>query len=447
MSTKKGKASTKKVDTTVKNKKPAATAQDGVKPEETSSEVKDQKEGQTVPPVQEPQAAGQKKPAKPSKEPEVIVPEDATDGGAEDHEDPIPLITGKFGKAEDGRIDRNHAIDLASLIHKEYLSNPDNQNSEIRKAMKSQFDAMMLVSLLQYNAQVENDMQSLGVKVNNTMFVQMEKVARELFGVTLKGLPSKEDPNQTVIVFDEVPQDVKEAASKDAKAAQEPIPEPDPTISDTQKYKALRTVLSQKNGLGKTLQDGIDWFRHAFKTEADLPDPAIIAKFATSQQDYMIMRCFQGMAKGKLDKEHSIFGAHALLKSWLPKKTDKEISDIIKVLVSAQNEKLCNDWNERCPAKPTDPDNNLVLINRNIAAGCASKVIDAILNKAENVSVKFTDSIGDVIVDTVGIRNTMVAAYGDSENLLKDKLKEIAEYYVKPIIRLAKYEDKSAYSE
>lgn len=439
MSTKKGKIATK-ANNTVKNKKNVATAQESASLE-TSVEVRDVNEEANKPPVQEQQE--QKAPKKPKKKPDVIEAEEVT----ETHEDPVPLITGKFGKTEDGRIDRNHAIDLASLIHKEYLSNPDNQNSETRKAMKTQFDGMMLISILQYNAQVESDMQSLGVKVNNTMFIQMEKVARELFGITLKGLPSKDDPNQTVIVFDEVPQEVKEVASKDAKAAQEPIPEPDPTVSDAQKYKALRTVLSQKNGLGKTLQSGINWFRHAFKVDQDLPDSAIIAKFAASKQDYMIMRCFQGMAKGKLDSEHSVFGAHALLKNWLPTKSDKEISDMIKVLISAQNEKICNDWNEKCPNRPTDPDNNLVLINRNVIAGCASKVIDAILNKTENVSVKFTDGIGDVIVDTIGIRKSMVAAYGDSDNILKDKLKEIAEYYVKPIIRLSQYEDKSAYSE
>lgn len=439
MSTKKGKIATK-ANNTAKNKKNVATAQESAS-SETSIEVRDADEEANKPLVQEQQE--QKAPKKPKKEPDVIEVEEVT----ETHEDPVPLITGKFGKTEDGRIDRNHAIDLASLIHKEYLSNPDNQNSEARKAMKTQFDGMMLISILQYNAQVESDMQSLGVKVNNTMFIQMEKVARELFGITLKGLPSKDDPNQTVIVFDEVPQEVKEVASKDAKAAQEPIPEPDPTVSDAQKYKALRTVLSQKNGLGKTLQSGINWFRHAFKVDQDLPDSAIIAKFAASKQDYMIMRCFQGMAKGKLDSEHSVFGAHALLKNWLPTKSDKEISDMIKVLISAQNEKICNDWNEKCPNRPTDPDNNLVLINRNVMAGCASKVIDAILNKTENVSVKFTDGIGDVIVDTIGIRKSMVAAYGDSDNILKDKLKEIAEYYVKPIIRLSQYEDKSAYSE
>lgn len=439
MSTKKGKIATK-ANNTAKNKKNVATAQESAS-SETFVEVRDANEEANKPPVQEQQE--QKAPKKPKKEPDVIEAEEVT----ETHEDPVPLITGKFGKTEDGRIDRNHAIDLASLIHKEYLSNPDNQNSEARKAMKTQFDGMMLISILQYNAQVESDMQSLGVKVNNTMFIQMEKVARELFGITLKGLPSKDDPNQTVIVFDEVPQEVKEVASKDAKAAQEPIPEPDPTVSDAQKYKALRTVLSQKNGLGKTLQSGINWFRHAFKVDQDLPDSAIIAKFAASKQDYMIMRCFQGMAKGKLDSEHSVFGAHALLKNWLPTKSDKEISDMIKVLISAQNEKICNDWNEKCPNRPTDPDNNLVLINRNVMAGCASKVIDAILNKTENVSVKFTDGIGDVIVDTIGIRKSMVAAYGDSDNILKDKLKEIAEYYVKPIIRLSQYEDKSAYSE
>lgn len=439
---KKGKTSAKKADTTVKNNKPAATAQENVTTSEISSEVKDQKEEDKNPQVQKPQKTEQKKPVKPKKEPEVIVAEEVV----EPTEDPVPLITGKLGKTEDGRIDRNHAIDLASLIHKEYLSNPDDQNSEMRKAMKSQFDVMMLSSILQYNAQVESDMQSLGVKVNNTMFVQMEKVAREVLGITLRGLPSKDDPNQKVIVFDDVPQDIKEIAKKDAEVANEPVPEPDPNISDEQKYKALRIVLSKKNGLGKTLQSGIDWFRHAFKVESDLPDSAIVAKLAASTQDYMIMRCFQGMAKGKLDKEHSVLGAHALLKNWLPAKSDKEISNIVKVLISAQNEKICKDWNEKT-SNQTDPDNNLALINRNVIAGCASKVIDAILNETGDVVVKFTDGIGEVLVDTVGIRKSLVAAYGDSNSILKDKLKEIAEYYVKPIVRLAKYEDKSAYSE
>ena len=439
---KKGKTSAKKADTTVKNNKPAATAQENVTTSETSSEVKDQKEEDKNPQVQKPKETEQKKSAKPKKEPEVIVAEEVT----ETTEDPVPLITGKLGKTEDGRIDRNHAIDLASLIHKEYLSNPDDQNSEMRKAMKSQFDVMMLSSILQYNAQVESDMQSLGVKVNNTMFVQMEKVAREVLGITLRGLPSKDDPNQKVIVFDDVPQDIKEIAKKDAEVANEPVPEPDPNISDEQKYKALRIVLSKKDGLGKTLQSGIDWFRHAFKVESDLPDSAIVAKLAASTQDYMIMRCFQGMAKGKLDKEHSVFGAHALLKNWLPAKSDKEISNIVKVLISAQNEKICKDWNEKT-SNQTDPDNNLALINRNVIAGCASKVIDAILNETGDVVVKFTDGIGEVLVDTVGIRKSLVATYGDSNSILKDKLKEIAEYYVKPIVRLAKYEDKSAYSE
>lgn len=439
---KKGKTSAKKADTTVKNNKPAATAQENVTTSETSSEVKDQKEEDKNPQVQKPKETEQKKPAKPKKEPEVIVAEEVI----EPTEDSVPLITGKLGKTEDGRIDRNHAIDLASLIHKEYLSNPDDQNSEMRKAMKSQFDVMMLSSILQYNAQVESDMQSLGVKVNNTMFVQMEKVAREILGITLRGLPSKDDPNQKVIVFDDVPQDIKEIAKKDAEVANEPVPEPDPNISDEQKYKALRIVLSKKDGLGKTLQSGIDWFRHAFKVESDLPDSAIVAKLAASTQDYMIMRCFQGMAKGKLDKEHSVLGAHALLKNWLPAKSDKEISNIVKVLISAQNEKICKDWNEKT-SNQTDPDNNLALINRNVIAGCASKVIDAILNETGDVVVKFTDGIGEVLVDTVGIRKSLVAAYGDSNSILKDKLKEIAEYYVKPIVRLAKYEDKSAYSE
>ena len=79
-------------------------------------------------------------------------------------------------------------------------------------------------------------------------------------------------------------------------------------------------------------------------------------------------------------------------------------------------------------------------------AGCSSNVIDAILNKKEQVVVDYPDGTGKLAINTAAIRKSLVCVYGDSDNLLKDKLNDIVKYYVKPIMRLAKYVDKSAYS-
>ena len=65
----------------------------------------------------------------------------------------------------------------------------------------------------------------------------------------------------------------------------------------------------------------------------------------------------------------------------------------------------------------------------------------------EEATLEYEDRKGFITIHPKAIRRTLEAAYGDSENILKDKMEEIAKYYVKPIMRLSSYVDKSAYSE
>ena len=74
-------------------------------------------------------------------------------------------------------------------------------------------------------------------------------------------------------------------------------------------------------------------------------------------------------------------------------------------------------------------------------------MINAILNKKESAITKIKEDSLEIAINTASIRKSLISAYGDSDNLLKDKLKEITQYYAKPIMRLSNYVDKSAYAK
>ena len=86
-------------------------------------------------------------------------------------------------------------------------------------------------------------------------------------------------------------------------------------------------------------------------------------------------------------------------------------------------------------------------MNNDVLTGISGDVIDAILSKKEDLIVKDPKKSLDVRIGTGAIRKTLVAAYGDSDSILKDKLNEIVKYYARPIVRLSNYVDKSAYAD
>lgn len=347
------------------------------------------------------------------------------------------------------RIDKNHAIDLAKMVYQEYVNNPDTPSS-IRQTAKKQFDVMTGVALLQYFTQLEEDFENLGVRIKPHMREQAENVLTNYLGVKVK--TTAQDDGQLLLQFEEIPTETRKTAAQDNKAKEKPMPEPSPELPEKEKLEALRTIFAQTNkgGIGGNLLSGIEWARKAFSFAAEEKKSVIFANILHKGTEATMINCLRGMVNGKMGAEHSILGAHALLKAWCPTLSEQEVAELTAVLMSAASKKKVDDWNEKggsSHGKPTY-DGELTVVNRQILAANAGNVIDAILKgNIEDVAVKVPDSQLDMIVHPNSIRKTLIAAYGDSENILKDKLKELVQYYAKPIMRLSSYVDKSAYAE
>lgn len=347
------------------------------------------------------------------------------------------------------RIDKNHAIDLAKMVYQEYVNNPDTPSS-IRQTAKKQFDVMTGVALLQYFTQLEEDFENLGVRIKPHMREQAENVLTNYLGVKVK--TTAQDEGQLLLQFEEIPTETRKTAAQDNKAKEKPIPEPSPELPEKEKLEALRTIFAQTNkgGIGGNLLSGIEWARKAFSFAAEEKKSVIFANILYKGTEATMINCLRGMVNGKMGAEHSILGAHALLKAWCPTLSEQEVAELTAVLMSAASKKKVDDWNEK--ASPSQGkaiyDRELTVVNGQILAANAGNVIDAILKgNVEDVAVKVPDSQLDMIVHPNSIRKTLIAAYGDSENILKDKLKELVQYYAKPIMRLSSYVDKSAYAE
>ena len=347
------------------------------------------------------------------------------------------------------RIDKNHAIDLAKMVYQEYVNNPDTPSS-IRQTAKKQFDVMTGVALLQYFTQLEEDFENLGVRIKPHMREQAENVLTNYLGVKVK--TTAQDDGQLLLQFEEIPTETRKTAAQDNKAKEKPIPEPSPELPDKEKLEALRTIFAQTNkgGIGGNLLSGIEWARKAFSFTAEEKKSVIFANILHKGTEATMINCLRGMVNGKMGAEHSILGAHALLKAWCPTLGEQEVAELTAVLMSAASKKKVDDWNEKGSSSHGKPtyDGELTVVNRQILAANAGNVIDAILKgNIEDVAVKVPGSQLDMIVHPNSIRKTLIAAYGDSENILKDKLKELVQYYAKPIMRLSSYVDKSAYAE
>lgn len=347
------------------------------------------------------------------------------------------------------RIDKNHAIDLAKMVYQEYVNNPDTPSS-IRQTAKKQFDVITGVALLQYFTQLEEDFENLGVRIKPHMREQAENVLTNYLGVKVK--TTAQDDGQLLLQFEEIPTETRKTAAQDNKAKEKPIPEPSPELPEKEKLEALRTIFAQTNkgGIGGNLLSGIEWARKAFSFAAEEKKSVIFANILHKGTEATMINCLRGMVNGKMGAEHSILGAHALLKAWCPTLSEQEVAELTAVLMSAASKKKVDNWNEKASpfqGKPTY-DEELTVVNRQILAANAGNVIDAILKgNIEDVAVKVPDNQLDMIVHPNSIRKTLIAAYGDSENILKDKLKELVQYYAKPIMRLSSYVDKSAYAE
>lgn len=383
----------------------------------------------------------------------VIVPEVVNP--SEKKEETRPSIVGSVGAnlASLGdpkdRLDKNHQVDLMNMIYKEFVVNPD-VDTNLHKVMKPQFDAMALISMVQYNAQITGDLRTLGIKCDMKMGPVVEKMAMELLGIKVTSLPSPDDPKQLMLQFENIPAEVTRTAVQEKKIEEKPIPEPAPELEEKTKIEALQNIFQRKGeklSMGSNLLTGIEWARKAYSFSSEEKKSVIFANILNKGFNSMLINCFRNAVFGKLNSDYCIYGAHALMKAWCPTLKETEIAEITQVLASSGIEKKIADWNEKAGMKQCDPTNEFTIANRRVMAANAEKVITAILENKEDVVIDYSDGLGNLTVHPRGVRNTLVAAYGDSENLLKDKLNEICKYYVTPIMRLSSYVDKSAYSQ
>ena len=399
----------------------------------------------TPEPVQTPEAPENPEPPQ-VKNPEPITPE-VVDSKEKKEEAPVPSISAGLSKLAKGdRLDHNHSVDLMKMVHEAYVENPATP-PQLAKAMKQQFDAMALVELMFYNAQLEADFQQLGIKVNQAQFVQMEQIARDMFGITLKGLPAPEDPKQMVINFSEsLPQEIKATVKEDLKAKENlpEIPEPSFEMPEDKKIVAMRAIMATTGkGIGNNICTLIEWTRKAYNFDAKEKKATILAFILQKDFRTTLTNCMRGLAYGKLNKCHSILPAHALLHNWLPQYTDEEISEIVRVSLAYKEELAAKDYKEKV-GKELSVENGLALIHRDIIAGNVKTVVDAVLKNTPEVVVQYPDKTSSVRVDTAAVRNSLISYYGES--FVKDKIQELVKYYVKPLARLANYVDKSAYN-
>lgn len=439
-----------------RNNKNQAKASKGTKTNKKSNEeiIKDAKNAGEYPPTAQVEVVEQSEDRNVKDEPtnELPITPEVVELEKPEEQDVAPIVNvseGLHKLANGDRIDHNRAIDLMGMIHKEFVSNPATP-PELGKAMKGQFDAMALVELMYYNAQVQDDLQQLGIKINKDQFVQIEKIAREMFGITLKGLPDPKSKDQLIINFSEAVKPEQVATAKDdlrATKEVDTIPMPDANMPEKEKEKVIRAIFSKTGGgVGNNFYTAIEFARKAYKFDEKEKVAVILASLLQKDFRTTLTNGITSMVKGRLNHDHSIIGAHAILHKWLPKYSNEDIAEIVQVCLSYKEEANCKDYAEKTGRK-TDIEKSLSLINQDVVVGMTSKVIDGIIKKSDQVVVNYPNSETQVAIATDSIYNTLNQVYGDSENLLKDIVNTISKCYSRPIVRLSKYVDKSAYSK
>lgn len=371
-------------------KKQTKTAEEKVKTQAAEAAVEAPKAEETKVEEPTPTPVEEKKEEITSPNGEVIDPEVVEETSTEEPKHTTPVVNApkvtSLGAAlssaggSTDRIDKNHAIDLAKMVYQEYVNNPDTPSS-IRQTAKKQFDVMTGVALLQYFTQLEEDFENLGVRIKPHMREQAENVLTNYLGVKVK--TTAQDDGQLLLQFEEIPTETRKTAAQDNKAKEKPIPEPSPELPEKEKLEALRTIFAQTNkgGIGGNLLSGIEWARKAFSFAAEEKKSVIFANILHKGTEATMINCLRGMVNGKMGAEHSILGAHALLKAWCPTLSEQEVAELTAVLMSAASKKKVDDWNEKggsSHGKPTY-DGELTVVNRQILAANAGNVIDAIL--------------------------------------------------------------------
>lgn len=357
-------------------------------------------------------------------------------------------IAGSLNNIANGeRIDLNHGVELMGMIHKQYVTNPDAPE-ELRKAMNTQFDAMAFIHLYHWNEQTKNDFKEAGIKVNSEMFNAMSDAVANALGITLVGLPTKEDPKQMTIDFDATmktaPEESKEAieAEKKTKVLTE-VPKYDSSMTDEEVVENIRAIMSMhsgSNGMGNNLVNAINFARDAFGLKDAQPAEILAAILSKLDTPHVLVNSFRAMAYGSLQKWETPFVSHARFMAKLKSYsyTDKEVADIVRLFLANAMESNAKDDEKSLKSTETAYENLFNAYNDKLI----NQIIEVMKDSKKVVELPKIDglSMNNKPLDCKGILQLMKDVYGDlSDKLMKKQLQTIAALYMKPIGTVADY--------
>lgn len=375
----------------------------------------------------------------------IITPKQKTDKGTVDKYRASAL--NQLAKGD--RISADKSVDLMNLIHKAYLTNPDTPE-EIKKCLSQQFDVMMLRNLVLWNVQTCEEFGNAGINVNTEMFNAISEGLVTYFGITVKGIPSKENKDQLQLQFQTTPETVeivKESIKDETSNA--PI-EYTEEMTDEEIEQSLRKILNQKNGIVNNLKNSMEFAKTAYKLKTNDPSEIISTILQKLTKPQLLLEGFGRMMYGAYTSNDGPIAAHAILKDKLKtlNYSETKIANLVR-LFFVLGAKLNYEKVKTSKTTFTDyiePWNNLTksITDQNIIDILSAAIDD----KTKTVDVP---KVKDLSVDKFNcdkIVNYVKLAYGTNLNTkqLKRKMQSILSMYQKEELNpLADYIEKSIY--
>ena len=444
-----------KATKTVEEKKTVETPTE-VKPEEKKEEVKNETTKTTEAtateqkPEEKPVESKKEEKPKTKQSSRTSVKEKIEEVDAEVVE---PVVTTKtisssLNKIANGdRIDRNHGVELMSMIHKQYIANPDAPE-QLKKSMEQQFDAMAFVHLYHWNEQTKNDFEEAGIKVSTDMFNAMSDAVANALGIKLVGLPVKDDPKQMKIDFEatmkgapEESKEVVEATSKTKEITE--VPKYDSSMTEEQVIENIRSIMSMHtgtNGMGTNLVNAIEFARAAFGLKDAQPAEILAAILTKLDTPHVLINSFRAMAYGSIQKWEMPFVSHVRFMQKLKPfaYTDAQVADIVRLfLANAMTENAKGDEKS---LKDTEEAYETLFKAFNDAK--INEIMEVTKNSKKEVSLSAIKglSMNGKPLDCKGMFQLVNDTYpGLNDKLLKKQLQTIAGLYMKPIGTVADY--------
>lgn len=365
----------------------------------------------------------------------------------------IANVMGKLGSGE--RISTNSRILLMSMIKEAYLDHKTSGvvPTEISNSMTEYFNFEAMNSVIACMNQFKGDMEDAGIKVKPEAFDSIRNTFATYLDVKLIGKSTKD--GQMRIDFKETmakaSPEAKEVIASEKKVMHtDTLPKFEEGKTEEENIAKIRTIFSMKCGMGNNLLNGVEFGRKAFnipkKSTADVI-ATIISKLGT--QPCILINSFEQAIWGSLVKHSNPFALHAWMGNILNIDDEKEVSDIVKVLLVDKLRAQARVTEKDCETEYLTPFSNLFSKFNDMTI---DKLLDD-FEKEDGTGVKF--QVSKLLIDPikkVDILPFIEKRYGPmpegtgkdvTRKRLKEKLSKIAELYREPLSSFEKYVEKS----